>query len=161
MPEPELFTLKVLAVESCLWSGTAGLYRLGNSPDSRPKWNGEFSLATELPTIRECGYFAVRILDVASLPSSSGWVAPGRPGRWLAQRSSGVTGAAELDAAFQLSALRACFLLLLRHFLGRDGVRGAPDEPHVAMADASLLLLSTGISPECRVARRGAGGAGS
>ena len=39
MPEPEFFTLKVLAVVSCLWSGTVGLYRPGNSPDSRPKWN--------------------------------------------------------------------------------------------------------------------------
>ena len=37
MPDPELFTRKGLAVESSLWSGTAGLYRPGNSPDSRPK----------------------------------------------------------------------------------------------------------------------------
>ena len=78
MPEPEFFTRKVLAVVSCLWSGTARLYRPGNSPDSRPKWNGEFSLASGLPTIREGGYCAVRILDVGSLSSSSsGWVAPG------------------------------------------------------------------------------------
>ena len=79
MPDHEFFTLKGLAVESCLWSGTAGLYRPGNSPASRPKWNGEFSLAAGLPTIREGGYTAVRILDVGSLSSSSGWVAPARP----------------------------------------------------------------------------------
>ena len=30
MPEPEFFTLKVLAGVSCCWSGTAGLYRPGN-----------------------------------------------------------------------------------------------------------------------------------
>ena len=151
MPDPEFLTLKGLAVESCLWSGTAGLYRPGISPDSRPKWNGEFSLAAELPTIWECGYSAVRILDVGSLSSSSGWVAPGWPGRWLAQRSSGVTGVAELDASFLLAALRACLLLLLRHFLGRDVVRGAPDEPRVAMADAwfpLLLRTDTGVSWE-------------
>ena len=59
----------------------------------------------------------------------------------MAQRSSGVTGAAELAAAFLLTALRACLLLLLWHFLGRDGVRGAPDEPRVAMADTSFSLL--------------------
>ena len=76
MPNPEFFTLKGLAVESYLWSGTAGLYRPGDSPDSRPKRNGEFSLAAGLPTIREVGYTAVRMLDVGSLSSSSGWVAP-------------------------------------------------------------------------------------
>ena len=76
MPEPEFFTLKVLAVVSCCWSGTAGLYRPGNLPGSRPNWNGEFSLAAGSPTIREGGYTAVRLLDVGSLSSSSGWVAP-------------------------------------------------------------------------------------
>ena len=55
MPEPEFFTRKVLAVVSCCWSGTAGLYRPGNLLDSRPNWNGEFSLAAELPTIRKAG----------------------------------------------------------------------------------------------------------
>ena len=76
MPEPEFFTLKVLAVVSCCWSGTAGLYRPGNLLSSRPNWNGEFSLAVESPTIREGGYTAVRLLDVGSLSSSCGWVAP-------------------------------------------------------------------------------------
>ena len=76
MPEPEFFTLKVLAVVSCCWSGTVGLYRPGILWDSRPNWNGEFSLAAELPTIREGGYTAVHLLDVGSLPSSCGWVAP-------------------------------------------------------------------------------------
>ena len=75
MPEPEFFTRKVLAVVSCYWSGTAGLYRPGNLLDSRPNWNGKFSLAAEPPTIREGGYTAVRLLDVGSLPSSCGWVA--------------------------------------------------------------------------------------
>ena len=37
MPDSEFLTLKGLAVESWLWSGTAGLYQPGNSPDSRPK----------------------------------------------------------------------------------------------------------------------------
>ena len=81
MTDPEFFTRKGLAVKSCLWSGTASLYRPGNSPDSRPKWNGEFSLAAGLPTIWEGGYTAVRMLDVGSLSSSSGWVTPARPGR--------------------------------------------------------------------------------
>ena len=76
MPEPEFFTRKVLAVVSCCWSGTAGLYRPGNLLDSRPNWNGEFSLAAGLPTIREGGYTAIRFLDVGSLPSSCGWAAP-------------------------------------------------------------------------------------
>ena len=75
MPDPEFLTLKGLAVKSCCWSGTAGLYRAGNPPSSRSKWNGEFSLAAGLPTIREGGYTAVRMLDVGSLSSSSGWVA--------------------------------------------------------------------------------------
>ena len=144
MPDPEFLTLKGLTVESCLGSGSAGLYRPGNSPSSRPKWNGEFSLAAEMrgwPTIWECGYSAVRILEVGSLSSSSGWVAPERPVLSLAQRSSGVTGAAELGGLFWLAARRACLLLLLRHFLGRDGVRGAPDELRVAMADAWLSLF--------------------
>ena len=55
MPQPEFFTLKVLAVVSCCWSGTAGLYRPGNLLDSRLNWNGEFSLAVESPAIREGG----------------------------------------------------------------------------------------------------------
>ena len=107
------------------------------------------------------GYTAVRIIEVGSLASSWGWVAPGIPVFSLAQRSSGVTGAAERGALFSLAALRAFLLLLLRHFLGRDGVRGAPDGMLVAMADAWLSLASTGILLECIVARRGAGGAGS
>ena len=105
------------------------------------------------------GYTAVRIMDVGLLSSSCGWVSHGIPVFLLAQHSSGVTGAAELGALFRLAALRAC--LLLRHFLGRDGVRGARDGTLVAMADAWLSLASTGILPECSVARRGAGGAGS
>ena len=76
MPEPEFFNLKVLAVVSYCWCGTAGLYRPGNLLDSRPNWNGEFSLAAESPTIREGGCTAVRLLGVGSLPSSCGWVAP-------------------------------------------------------------------------------------
>ena len=97
------------------------------------------------------GYTAVRIIEVGSLASSCGWVAPGIPAFSLAQRSSGVTGAAERGALFSLVALRAFLLLLLRHFLGRDGVRGAPDGTLVAMADAwvSLVLRTvTGISRE-------------
>ena len=85
------------------------------------------------------GYTAVRIIDVGSLSSSCGWVAPGIPAFLLVQRSSGVTGAAELGALFSLVALRA--FLLLRHFLGRDGVRGAPDGTLVAMADAWVSLV--------------------
>ena len=46
------------------------------------------------------GYTAVRILEVGSLSSSRGWVAPELPVFLLAQRSSGVTGAAELGALF-------------------------------------------------------------
>ena len=76
MPEPEFFTRKVLAVVSCCWSGTAGLYRPGNLLSSRPNWNGKFSLTAELPTIREGGYTAVHLLDVGLLSSSCGWVAP-------------------------------------------------------------------------------------
>ena len=58
MPEPEFFTLKVLAGVSSCWSGTAGLYRPGNLLDSMNNWNGEFSLAVGSPTIREGGYTA-------------------------------------------------------------------------------------------------------
>ena len=75
-PDPELLALKVLVRVSCCWSGTAGLYRPGISLDSRPIWNGEFSLVGESPTIREGGYTAVRLADVGSLVSGSGWVAP-------------------------------------------------------------------------------------
>ena len=46
--DPELFTLKSLAVKSCLRSGTAGLYRPGNLHSSRPKGNAEFSLTVEM-----------------------------------------------------------------------------------------------------------------
>ena len=107
------------------------------------------------------GYTAVRIIEVGSLASTCGWVALGIPAILLAQRSSGVTGVVERRALFSLVALRAFLLLLLRHFLGRDGVRGALDGTLVAMADAWLSLASTGILLECIVARRGAGGAGS
>ena len=75
-PDPELLALKVLVRVSCCWSGTAGLYRPGISLDSRPIWNGEFSLVGKSPTIREGGYTAVRLADVGSLVSGSGWVAP-------------------------------------------------------------------------------------
>ena len=75
-PDPELLTLKVLVRVSCCWSGTAGLYRPGILLDSRPIWNGEFSLVGESPTFREGGYTAVRLADVGSLVSGSGWVAP-------------------------------------------------------------------------------------
>ena len=97
------------------------------------------------------GYTAVRLIWVGSLSSSCGWVAPGIPAFSLAQRSSGVTGAAERGAVFLLVALQAFLLLPLRHFLERDGVRGAPDGTLVAMADArvSLALRTfTGISRE-------------
>ena len=47
-----------------------------------------------------CGYIAVRILEVGSLSSSSGWVASELPVFLLAQHSSGVTGAVELGALF-------------------------------------------------------------
>ena len=47
-----------------------------------------------------CGYTAVRILEVGSLSSSRGWVALELPALSLAQRASGVTGAAELGALF-------------------------------------------------------------
>ena len=76
VPDPELLALKVLVRVSCSWSGTAGLYRPGNLLDSRPIWNGEFSLVGESPTIREGGYTAVRMVDVGSLVSGIGWVAP-------------------------------------------------------------------------------------
>ena len=75
-PDPELLALKVLVRVSCCWSGTAGLYRPGISLDSGPIWNGEFSLVSESPTIREGGYTAVHLADVGSLVSGSGWVAP-------------------------------------------------------------------------------------
>ena len=75
-PDPELLALKVLVKVSCSWSGTAGLYRPGILLDSRPIWNSEFSLVGELLTIREGGYTAVRMVDVGSLVSGSGWVAP-------------------------------------------------------------------------------------
>ena len=87
------------------------------------------------------GYTTVRIIEVESLASSCGWVAPGIPAFLLAQRSSGVTGAAERGALFSLVALRAFLLLLLRHFLGRDGVRGATDGALVAMADTWVSLV--------------------
>ena len=90
----------------------------------------------------EPGYTAVRLIGVGSLASGCGWVAPGIPVFSLTQRSSGVTGAAERGAAFSLAVLRAFLLLLLRHFLGRDGVRGAPDGTLVAMADAWVSLVS-------------------
>ena len=75
-PDPELLALKVLVRVSSCWSGTAGLYRPGILLDSRPIWNGEFSLVGESPTIREGGYTAVCMVDVGSLVSGSGWVTP-------------------------------------------------------------------------------------
>ena len=54
----------------------AGLYRPRFLLDSRPIWNGEFSLVPEFPTIWEGGYTAVRLVDVGSLPSGCVWVAP-------------------------------------------------------------------------------------
>ena len=64
----------------------------------------------------------------------------------LAQRSSGVAGAAEWGAEFLLAERRALLRLLCLPFLGRGEVRGAPDDVQVAMADAWLSLVSTGIS---------------
>ena len=75
-PDPELLALRCLVKVSCCWSGTASLYRPGILLDSRPIWNGEFSLVGESPTIREGGYTAVRMVDVGSLVSGIGWVAP-------------------------------------------------------------------------------------
>ena len=96
------------------------------------------------------GYIAIRIMDVGSLFSSRGWVTPGLPAFLLAQRSSGVTGAAELGTLFWLAALRACLLLLRRHFLGRDGVRGAPDGTLVVMADAWVSLVLRTVTETSR-----------
>ena len=98
------------------------------------------------------GYTAVRIIDVVPLSSNCGWVAPGIPAFLLAQRSSGVTGAAELGALFWLAALRAflLLLLLLRNFLGRDGVRGAPDGTLVVMADDWVSLVSRTVTETSR-----------
>ena len=109
--------------------------------------------------------------------SSSGWghwpladagSLSGIPNSDWPQRSSGVTGAAERGAEFSLAERRAFLLLLLLHFLGRGKVRGAPEDVRVAMADAWVSLVSTGVSREftgvlleCTVARPGAGGAGS
>ena len=61
----------------------------------------------------------------------------------MAQRASGVSGAAEMVPEFLLAARLAC-LLLIPHFLGGAGERGASDEPRVAMADTlfSLFLRS-------------------
>ena len=90
-----LLARRLLVQVSCCWSGTAGLYRPGNLLDSRPIWNGEFSLVGESPTIREGGYTAVRMVDVGSTASGSGWVTlsgtagmPGTAARGLAQRAS-------------------------------------------------------------------------
>ena len=98
----------------------------------------------------EPGYTAVRLIWVGSLASGCGWVAPGIPVFSLAQRSSGVTGAAERGATFSLAALRAFLLLLLRHFLGRDGVRGAPDGTLVAKADDWVSLVSRAFTGASR-----------
>ena len=67
----------------CCWSGTAGLYRPGILLDSRPIWNGEFSLVDGLPTIREGGYTAVRMVDVGSMSSGCVWVAQIALRNWL------------------------------------------------------------------------------
>ena len=67
--------------------------------------------------------------------------------------------AAELAPEFLLAACRACLLLLLLHFLGRAGEKGAPEELRVAMADTSFslfLCVDTGLGCE-RVESRGMG----
>ena len=73
-PSPELLAPRLLVQVSCCWSGSAGLYRPGILLDSRPIWNGEFSLVGESPTIREGGYTAVRMGDMGSTASGSDWV---------------------------------------------------------------------------------------
>ena len=73
-PSPELLAPRSLVQVSCCWSGSAGLYRPGNLLDSRPIWNGEFSLVGESPTIREGGYTAVHMGDMGSTASGSDWV---------------------------------------------------------------------------------------
>ena len=75
----------------------------------------------------------------------------------MAQRSSGVTGAAERGAEFSLAERRAFLRLLLLHFLGRGKARGAPGEALVAMADAWVSLVSTGEAKETLLSRLGTG----
>ena len=51
---------------------------------------------------------------------------------------------------FLLAARLACLLLLILHFLGGAGERGASDEPRVAMADTSFsLFLRSGTCLGC------------
>ena len=72
--------------------GSAGLYRPGrrpeNSPDSRSIWNGELSLANELPMDSWGWYTAGRMADMGSLSCRPDWVTcagtlelDGSPGR--------------------------------------------------------------------------------
>ena len=80
-------------------------------------------------------------------------------------RASWVSGTAEEFSVFLLAARLACLLLLILRFLGATEERGAGNEPRVAMADTSFLRLLLGMETwelrECKVARRGGGGAGS
>ena len=66
-PISELYAAEEKAQVLCCWSGMAGLYRPGNSRDSRPIWNGELSLADGLPMDSGGGYTAVRVDDMGSL----------------------------------------------------------------------------------------------
>ena len=51
---------------------------------------------------------------------------------------------------FLLAARLACLLLLILHFLGGAGERGASEEPRVAMADISFsLFLRSGTCLGC------------
>ena len=79
MPDHEFFTLKVLAGRILLLVWNGRFIWAWKSTEFQANWNGEFSLAVESPTIPEGGYTAVRLLNVGSLSSNCGWVAPAWP----------------------------------------------------------------------------------
>ena len=68
MPDPELFTLKGLAVESCLGSGTAGLYRPGNSPTPGLNETANFHWLLRWEAVRR---FGSGCWGAGTLPSAS------------------------------------------------------------------------------------------
>ena len=142
MPEPEFFTRKVLAVVSCCWSGTAGLYRPGNLPSYRPNWNDYFHWLLSYLQSGKAGTLpsACWMWGRCPLAVAGSLLHDLLHAEWPSAHP-GSPGAVELAAEFLFAALRACLLLLLRHFLGRVGERGAPEEPRVAMADASFSLV--------------------
>ena len=71
----------------------------------------------------------------------------------LAQRASGVMGAARRDAECDWLCGAAFLLLLLRDFLCFGWVEGAPGE--------SFKMADEGASADSMAGRRGGGGAGS